>query len=98
MAKGRAQPPACPIADVIPWKTYSGNRLHPTQKPVDILTPLITAFSSPGDLVLDPFAGSGSTLVAARKAGRNFTGIELDPDHFRTAAQRLFGRRAALPL
>ncbi|MGE0278466.1 MAG: DNA methyltransferase [Nitrospiraceae bacterium] len=90
LAKGRPLPPANPAPDVIRWTTYTGNRLHPTQKPIDILTPLITAFSRPGDLVLDPFAGSGSTLVAARKAGRNFTGIELDRGHFRTAAGRLF--------
>ena len=90
LAKGRPLPPSHPAPDVIRWTTYTGNRLHPTQKPIDILTPLIAAYSRPGDIVLDPFAGSGSTLMAARKAGRNFTGIELDRTHFRTAARRLF--------
>jgi len=45
---------------------YFGNRIHLTQKPVSALVPLIDSFSAPGDVVLDPFCGSGSTLVAAR--------------------------------
>lgn len=90
LAKGRPLPPAVPVPDVIPWRTYTGNRLHPTQKPVDILLPLVTTYSRPGGLVLDPFTGSGSSLVAARKAGRNFVGIEIDRGHFKTASRRLF--------
>lgn len=88
LAKGWPQKPAAPPPDVLDW-TYTGNRLHPTQKPVGILRPLIESFSSPGDTVLDPFCGSGSTLVAARELGRNYIGIELDPDHHSTAIQRL---------
>ena len=53
------------------------------------LKPLIAAFTRPGDIVLDPFSGSGSTLVAARELDRQFIGIDLDPDHHRTAADRL---------
>lgn len=90
LVKGNPPIPAAPIPDVIPWKDYTGNRLHPTQKPLSVLTPLIEAFSEPEDIVLDPFCGSGSTLKAARQLGRNFIGIELDPQHFRTAAGRLF--------
>ncbi len=63
--------------------------MHPTQKPVGILKPLVEAFSRPGDTVLDPFCGSGSTLVAARELERNYIGIELDPAHYRTAEERL---------
>ena len=74
--------------DVLPWK-YTGNRLHPTQKPVSILRPYIEAFTQPGDTVLDPFCGSGSTLVAAKKTGRNYIGIEIDSAHHRTAAERV---------
>jgi len=88
LTKGRPPPPASPPADVIDW-TYTGNRLHPTQKPVGILRPLIEAFTKPGDLVLDPFCGSGSTLVAARGLGRSYIGIELDAAHHRTASRRL---------
>jgi adenine-specific DNA-methyltransferase len=91
LAKGHPAAPENPPPDVIPW-TYTGNRLHPTQKPVGIFTPLLEAFSKPGDVVLDPFAGSGSSLVAAKALGRRFIGIELDPVHHRTASMRLQSR------
>ena len=92
LAKGAVTPPRDAIADVIDWK-YTGNRLHPTQKPVDSLKPLVAAFCPPSGLVLDPFCGSGSSLVAANELGRDFLGIELDARHHRTARERV-----ALPL
>ncbi|MBJ3640278.1 MULTISPECIES: DNA methyltransferase, partial [Enterobacterales] len=64
LAKGRPPLPQNPLNDVIAWK-YSGNRHHPTEKPVTSLQPLIESFTHPGAIVLDPFAGSGSTCVAA---------------------------------
>jgi hypothetical protein len=76
------------MRDVLRWQ-YTENRLHPTQKPVSGLAPLIRAFSCEGDVVLDPFCGSGSTLVAAHELGRRYIGIELDADHCATAQQRL---------
>ncbi len=88
LVKGDPAPPSLPIADVIDW-TYTGNRLHPTQKPISVLEPLIDAFCEPCGLVLDPFCGSGSTLVAARRADRNFIGMELDGEHFLTACRRV---------
>lgn len=88
LIKGRPAFPAAPPADVIDMP-YTGNRLHPTQKPIAALKPLIAAFSRPGDTVLDPFAGSGSTLIAARQLGRHAVGIELDSQHHSTAARRL---------
>lgn len=91
LAKGNARLPRNPIGDVIDW-SYTGNRLHPTQKPVSALLPLVESFSRPGGLVLDPFAGSGSTLIAARSLGRDFLGIELDAAYYRIAVARLAGR------
>ncbi len=88
LAKGEVEAPECPLSDVLDWR-YTGNRLHPTQKPVGVLAPLIEAFCEPGGLVLDPFCGSGSTPVAARDVGRDYLGIELDGKHYRTACARL---------
>lgn len=88
LAKGNPKPPVRAIPDVLDFP-YTGNRLHPTQKPVEALSPLIEAFSKRGDLVLDPFCGSGSTLAAARQLGRDGTGIELSNEHYHTARKRL---------
>lgn len=88
LAKGRPPLPAVPLPDVMDW-TYTGNKLHPTQKPVDVLAKLIAAFSGPGDTVLDPFAGSGSTCEAARRTGRRYIGIELDENYYENAVTRL---------
>lgn len=70
---------------------YSEERFHPTQKPQKILERLILASSNPGDLVLDPFMGSGSTGVACKKLDRNFIGIELDKKYFDIAKARIDG-------
>jgi adenine-specific DNA-methyltransferase len=88
LAKGDPGRPSVPISDVIAFPK-TGNRLHPTQKPVEALEPLIDAFSPGEGIVLDPFAGSGSTLIAARNRGRPFIGIELEPEHYLTASERL---------
>ncbi|QBE92498.1 DNA methylase [Sphingomonas paucimobilis] len=97
LAKGEPTLPAHPVPDVLDFP-YTGNKLHPTQKPVEALMPLIEAFTQPGDLVLDPFCGSGSTLDAAQRLGRDWTGIELNNGHYHTARRRLdrqAGRAAA---
>lgn len=88
LAKGYPQEPMKPIGDVIHWK-YTGNKLHPTQKPVSVLAPLVEAFSPRNGVVLDPFAGSGSSLVAAKRLGRGYLGIELDARYHSTAVTRL---------
>ncbi|EMW6582161.1 DNA methylase [Enterobacter bugandensis] len=88
LAKGRPQTPDRPIPDVIPWK-YTGNRHHPTEKPVQSLRPLIESLTRPGAIVLDPFAGSGSTCVAAAEASRRYIGIEMLEQYHAAGVRRL---------
>ncbi|HDR9019313.1 TPA: DNA methylase [Burkholderia vietnamiensis] len=95
LAKGQPAVPATPLPDVMRWE-YSGNRHHPTQKPVPCLRRLIETYTAPGDVVLDPFAGSGSTCVAARELGRYYIGIELDPTYYAAACDRLEIDRLAI--
>ena len=95
LAKGRPRLPENPLPDVQGWK-YSGNRHHPTEKPVSSLQPLIESFTPPRAIVLDPFAGSGSTCVAAQLAGRRYIGIELLPQYHEIGVQRLATVRRAM--
>lgn len=88
LAKGRPALSAEPLDDIQPW-TYTGNADHPTQKSEEILIPLIEAFTLPGQVVLDSFAGCGSTLVAAAMTGRRYLGIELDQQYCAAARNRL---------
>jgi DNA modification methylase len=88
LCKGPPPRTSEPIPDVIDFP-YSGNTLHPTQKPIEALEPLIHAFCPSAGIVLDPFCGSGSTLVAAHNTGRRYIGIELDQAHHQTACLRL---------
>lgn len=69
----------------------NGNRgsIHPTQKPVELLEWLIKTYSNEGDLVLDPCAGSGSTLLACRNTGRKYIGVELNKEYYDKAKERL---------
>ena len=68
---------------------FGERRVHPTQKPIRLFECLVADFTKPGDVVFDPFAGSGTTGVAAMRLGRKFVGIELDPRHAATARRRL---------
>ena len=63
-------------------------KLHPTMKPVDLLERAITNSSKPGDIVLDPFGGSGSTLMACENTGRKCRMIEVDPQYIQTIIDR----------
>lgn len=65
------------------------NAIHPTEKPVPLLEKLIDMSTDPGDLVVDPFSGSGSTSVAAMNLGRSSIAFEVDPDHHRRSTERL---------
>ena len=64
-------------------------KVHPTQKPVGLLKELITIFTDPGDVVIDPVAGSGSTLRAARELGRQSYGFEVEKKFYRSAIDEL---------
>lgn len=88
LAKGNPVKPKKLLPDVLHWE-YSGNKMHPTQKPICAISPLITGFSKQGDVVLDPFCGSGTTLVSANDNERNFIGIEKDKTYWRIAQNRL---------
>lgn len=88
LAKGDVVAPAVPLPDVMDW-SYTGNRLHPTQKPVSALRLFVEAFCPRGGMVLDPFCGSGASLLAARASACDFAGIEVDRDYHYTASLRL---------
>jgi site-specific DNA-methyltransferase (adenine-specific) len=66
-----------------------GRALHPTQKPERLLEIIITASSDPGDIVLDPFVGTGTTTVVAHRLGRQWIGIEKNPVYYEAACKRL---------
>jgi site-specific DNA-methyltransferase (adenine-specific) len=87
LSKGRPLPQLI-LPDVLEWR-YSGNRHHPTQKPIGAMMDLVRAYSRPGDVVLDPFCGAGSTLVAAKRLGRHYIGIDISAEYCRAAEQRL---------
>jgi len=66
-----------------------GNGFHPNEKPTMLIAPMLFAHTVPGDMVLDPFMGSGTTGIVAVQQGFRFIGIESDPAHFEVACQRL---------
>lgn len=73
----------------VPYWSMTENTAHPTQKPEKLMAKLILASSNPGDLVFDPFLGSGTTSVTAKKLGRHYLGIEREPQYCVFAEKRL---------
>ncbi|MEQ1765737.1 MAG: DNA methyltransferase [Pyrinomonadaceae bacterium] len=73
----------------VPFWSMPENTDHPTQKPEKLLAKIVLASTNPGDLILDPFAGSGTTAVVAKKLGRRFVAIESDEEYCLLAAKRL---------
>lgn len=71
---------------------------HPTTKPLPLMLELVSLFTDPGDLVLDPFCGSGTTGVACMRLGRRFIGIEKDPKYAQVARDRLAAEARGLTL
>jgi len=78
------RPGAYGIKKIIPNKDQ-----HPTQKPVNLMAHFIQLHTEPGDTVLDPFMGSGTTGVACVKTGRNFVGIDIDKNYYDIACRRV---------
>jgi site-specific DNA-methyltransferase (adenine-specific) len=73
-----------------------GKSLHPTAKPLELVEWLVRSYSNAGDVVLDPFSGSGTTLAASMIAGRRGIGCEISPEYYETAKQRLAELTSAL--
>lgn len=88
LAKGTPHKPENAISDVI-FADGTGNELHPTQKPVSLMAKLIRCYSKEGDTILDPFMGSGTTIMAAKQMGRNYIGIEINEEFYNEAKQRV---------
>jgi modification methylase len=70
-------------------KDENGDKVHPTQKPEALLHRVLISSTKPGDVVLDPFFGTGTTGAAARRLGRRFIGIERDPAYAAAAEARI---------
>lgn len=64
-------------------------KIHPTQKPISVLKKLIETFTDPGDVVIDPCCGSGTTLRAAMELGRRSYGFEIDKEFFKRAKEEM---------
>ena len=75
---------------------YEEKRYHPTQKPIKLIKRLIYASSNKGDIVFDPFVGSGSTAVAAVQLERDFLGFEIEKKYYEIAVRRIDGLRSVL--
>lgn len=78
------------IFNAIPWESDTGSeKIHPTQKPVNLISRLISIFTNPGDVVIDPCAGSASTIIAAIRTGRSGYGFEIKKDFFILSSKRI---------
>ena len=75
--------------NILDVKNSRTNRLHPTEKPVELMKILIENSSNKNDIVLDPFMGAGSTGVAAINTNRQFIGFEKDENYFNIAKDRI---------
>jgi site-specific DNA-methyltransferase (adenine-specific) len=76
------------------WPKGQNKSGHPTGKPIGLLSELVSDFTDPGELILDPFMGSGTTGVACANLGRKFIGIEIEPKYFDIACERIRAAQA----
>lgn len=79
-------------------RVHSSRKVHGAEKPVALLTRLVGVVTRPGDCILDPFAGSGTTGVAALESGRRFKGCEADPKYHAIALERLERAETVIPI
>lgn len=98
LKKGRRPIPFRRGAVISVDKIPPGQMIHPSEKPVALLEHLIRASTSPGDLIVDPFSGSGSTCLAAQKMGRNSLAFEIDEDYIAPSRSRLAQVGFGLPV
>ena len=79
------------VLDWMPWERDGKEvpKIHPTQKPVKVLKKLIETFTDPGDVVIDPCFGSGTTARAALETGRHFYGFEINKEYYRRAKEEM---------
>lgn len=90
MRKGKAKTINNPSSKTVhKYNNIIGNKLHPTEKPIDLMKFYVSNSSNENDVVLDPFMGSGSTAVACKELNRNFIGIEIDETYFDIAKDRI---------
>lgn len=74
----------------------TGQRFHPTQKPLGLYTWILNNYAKQGDKILDPMAGSGTCLVACRRTGHDFVGYEINPEYYERAKKRLEAEEAQM--
>jgi site-specific DNA-methyltransferase (adenine-specific) len=87
------------VFNCMDWnKDTDSKKIHPTQKPLNLLMNLINIFTDPGEVVIDPTAGSGSTLVAAHRTDRRGFGFEIKKEYFDAATEWLKEEEAQLKL
>ena len=88
------------IFDWIEWKRDGKDipKIHPTQKPVNVLKRLIEIFTDEGDVVIDPCAGSGSTLRAAQETGRNAYGFEVSTKYYTETINKMLSSHLQLKI
>lgn len=89
LKKGRRKLPYRRSGIIHVDKVASGQNIHPTEKPVSLIEKLVEMSTDVGDLIVDPFSGSGSTSVAAKNLGRDSIAFELDPEYHRRSNERL---------
>lgn len=90
LRKGKAKPINNLDSKMIhQFNNILGNKTHPTEKPVDLMKFYIANSSNVGDLVFDPFCGSGSTLVASKELGRKYLGCEIDKQYYDISIERV---------